>query len=113
MLIYFACEAAGASIARHSLHPPISEGAKLQAILARNAQRDREATFLSSRRQRSDPVSQKELDRVVAPAPRDDGGIASFDHNGAQGRFDLDQCSRQTRGMVPCAKYRGSEQRKG
>ena len=42
-LFYFACEAAGASRARHSLRPLISEGATLRVNLARNARRDREA----------------------------------------------------------------------
>src|ERR1700687_3811970 len=42
---YFACEAAGASCARHSLRPLISEGRTFIAKLARNVQRDREAVF--------------------------------------------------------------------
>src|SRR5712672_4656264 len=42
-LFYFACEAAGASSARHSLRPLISEGGTYLANLARIARRDREA----------------------------------------------------------------------
>jgi hypothetical protein len=42
-LFYFACEAAGASSARHSLRPLIEEGGTFPAKLARNARRDREA----------------------------------------------------------------------
>src|ERR1700730_9004891 len=38
---YFACEAAGASCARHSLRPLISEDRTFQANLARIARRDR------------------------------------------------------------------------
>jgi hypothetical protein len=40
---YFACEAAGASSARHSLRPLISESGMLLAKLGENARRDREA----------------------------------------------------------------------
>jgi|ERR1700730_15475227 hypothetical protein len=39
---YFACEAAGASSARHSLRPLIFQGQDFQANLARIARRDRE-----------------------------------------------------------------------
>src|SRR6476620_1733835 len=42
-LFCFACEAAGASSARHSLRPLISGGATSRTKLARNARRDREA----------------------------------------------------------------------
>jgi len=41
-LFYFACEAAGASSARHSLRPLISQGQEIQANLARKPRRDRE-----------------------------------------------------------------------
>src|SRR5258707_2536737 len=41
-LFYFACEAAGASSARHSLRPLISEGGTFLANLARKPRRDRE-----------------------------------------------------------------------
>src|SRR5258707_1033293 len=44
-LFYFACEAAGASRARHSLRPLISEDGTFLANLARNVRRDREAVF--------------------------------------------------------------------
>src|SRR5260370_37830915 len=39
---YFACEAAGASCARHSLRPLISQGQHFRPNLARNPRRDRE-----------------------------------------------------------------------
>jgi hypothetical protein len=42
----FAREAAGASRARHSLRPLISEGGTFLANLARIARRDREAVFV-------------------------------------------------------------------
>src|SRR5258707_14982703 len=45
VLFYFACEAAGASSARHSLRPLISEDGTFLANLARNVRRDREAVF--------------------------------------------------------------------
>jgi hypothetical protein len=42
---YFACEAAGASRARHSLRPLFCGGPNAEAKLARNTRRDREAVF--------------------------------------------------------------------
>src|SRR6476660_2515718 len=48
VLFYFACEAAGALSARHSLRPLISEGRELQANLARKPRRDREAMFIGA-----------------------------------------------------------------
>src|SRR5260370_2321066 len=43
VLFSFACEAAGASSARHSLRPLISGGREIQVSLARKPRRDREA----------------------------------------------------------------------
>ena len=48
VLFSFAREAAGASSARHSLRPLISQGRELQANLARKPRRDREAVFVGA-----------------------------------------------------------------
>src|SRR5258708_3000702 len=52
VLFYFACEAAGASSARHSLRPLISEDGTFLANLAQSMRRDRKA--VSGKRHRRD-----------------------------------------------------------
>ena len=51
---YFACEAAGASRARHSLRPLIEEGGRSQPSLARNKWRDRGPVSCRHCEERSD-----------------------------------------------------------
>jgi hypothetical protein len=48
MLFSFACEAAGASRARHSLRPLNFQGQEFKANLARSLRRDREAVFVNA-----------------------------------------------------------------
>ena len=71
VLFYTAREAAGAAGARHSLRPLIFSGWDVQAKLARNARRDREAVFDENERAKPSHVIAR-FDQAT-PYSRDDG----------------------------------------
>jgi hypothetical protein len=74
---YFACEAAGAASARHSLRPLFSESGIFLANLGRIRPRDREAAF-----------GERDIDARIAVMPGLDPGIHQTSHKHFSKRMD-------------------------